>query len=175
MILKVILKKYEGGQNMNRTTDFTGREIEFDCMSCDIANHKLVSPGGMIYEDEFVTLAGDVEVPIEGFIILAPKKHVTSLVELTALERFHLMETLNESIKALKKLGICESVQIFQEEKHHLHIWILPVHPWMKSWLCGVKSSNKLLQIARYRAQKTGVYTVLYTIQRLKTYFKDYQ
>ena len=157
---------------MFRVTDFTGREIEFNCLSCSIAKHRIVPPGGMIYEDQFVTLAGDVEIPIEGFVILAPKRHVTSLNELTTLERFHLMETLNTSVKALKDLGICENVQIFQEEKHHLHIWILPVHPWMKNWKCGVKNFEGLLKIAKYRAVKKGIYDVMYSIQRLKTYFK---
>ena len=68
----------------NYAKDITGRTIEYDCMSCDIANHKLVPPGGMIYEDDIVTLAGDVEVPLVGFIILAPKRHVTSLEELAS-------------------------------------------------------------------------------------------
>ena len=157
---------------MFRAVDFTGREIEFECMSCDISSHRFVPPGGMIYEDSFVTLAGDVEVPIEGFVILAPKRHVTSISELSSLERFHLIETLSITVEALKELGICENVQIFQEEKHHFHIWILPVHSWMKNWNCGVPNKEKLFKVAKYRAHKKGVYDVLYTIQRLKTYFK---
>lgn len=160
---------------MHRAKDIVGREIEFDCMSCDIVSGKLVPPGGMIYQDQYVTLAGDVEVPIEGFIILAPKRHITSIVELTEIERYKLMEVLNLSIKALKELGICDDVEIYQEEKHHLHIWILPKHQWMRNFKCGVRDSKKLFLIARYIANKKGVYDVLYNIQRLKTYFREHR
>ena len=68
---------------MGCAIDITGRAVDFKCMSCDIAEHKLIPPGGMIYEDALCTLAGDVEVPIKGFIILAPKRHVISITELT--------------------------------------------------------------------------------------------
>lgn len=160
---------------MNCAIDFTGRLIDFDCMSCDIAEHKLLPPGGMIYEDDFVTLAGDVEVPIVGFIILAPKKHVVSITELTIEERYHLLNVLNESIEALKKLGICKRVNIIQEEKHHLHIWILPVHSWMQEKKLGTKNIGELFKYAKNIAINDGVYDVMYAIQRLKTYFNNFE
>ena len=158
---------------MGCAIDFTGRLIDFDCMSCDIVNRKLVPPGGLIYEDEFVTLAGDVEVPIVGFIILAPKKHVVSINELTSEERYHLFEVLNTSIEALKNLGICRKVNIIQEEKHHLHIWILPEHSWMKTEKIGTRNISELFKYAKNEAVDKGIYDVMYAIQRLKSYFKD--
>lgn len=36
---------------MNKVIDIFGKEIEFECMGCDIANHKLIPPGGYVYED----------------------------------------------------------------------------------------------------------------------------
>ena len=36
---------------MEKAIDIFGKEIEFDCMGCDIASHKLVPPGGYIYEN----------------------------------------------------------------------------------------------------------------------------
>ena len=38
---------------MNKIIDILGKEIEFECMGCDIANHKLIPPGGYVYEDNF--------------------------------------------------------------------------------------------------------------------------
>ena len=151
--------------------DITGRTIEYDCMSCDIASHKLVPPGGMIYEDDIVTLAGDVEVPLNGFIILAPKRHVTSLEELSREERYHMQDVLVEGIKALKILGICENVSIVQEQKHHLHVWLMPIYDWMKDDGCGVKNIRETFNIAKCNASKNGIFDVMYAIQRLKTYF----
>lgn len=158
---------------MRTATDITGRKIEFGCMSCDISEHKLVPPGGMIYEDGFVTLAADVEVPIEGFIILAPKRHVLGLNDLTSKERYHITEVLNEAIKALKELGIAETVNVVQEEHRHMHIWILPNHEWMKECRCGLKEIRELFKLAKNISAKEGVYKVLYAAQRLKTYFKE--
>ena len=37
---------------MEKAINILGEEIEFDCMGCDIANHKLVPPGGYIYENQ---------------------------------------------------------------------------------------------------------------------------
>ena len=44
---------------MNKVTNILGEEIEFDCMGCDIGSHKLVSPRGYIYENNFVTVCAD--------------------------------------------------------------------------------------------------------------------
>ena len=56
--------------------DVLGKEIEFDCMGCDISTHKMTPPGGYVYEDDFINISADPEIPIPGFMVLGIKKHV---------------------------------------------------------------------------------------------------
>jgi len=159
---------------MFRTKDFTGKDIEFDCLSCDLVNGKVNPPGGMIYEDDTVTLAADIEVPIKGFIILAPKRHVKEFDELSTEEVCHLSVVLKHAIKALKSLKVCENVEVYFEEKHHLHIWIMPQHEWMKENNYAIKRGSKeLFELAKERAKRDGIEEILETIERLKRFFAD--
>ena len=56
---------------VNKVIDIFGNEITFDCMGCDIANHKLIPPGGYVYDDGFINVSADPEIPIEGFNVLS--------------------------------------------------------------------------------------------------------
>ena len=90
---------------MNKVIDIFGKEIEFECMGCDIANHKLIPPGGYVYEDEFINISADPEIPIKGFMVLGINKHIKSLNEMTSTERFNVVETLLKVVK--ENLSIC--------------------------------------------------------------------
>jgi len=67
---------------MTKVTAIFGKTIEFKCMGCDISNHKLIPPGGYVYEDDFINISIDSEIPIVGFMVLGINKHVKSLNKL---------------------------------------------------------------------------------------------
>lgn len=115
--------------------DFAGNNVEVDgCLGCAYAKHQFSLPTGIEYEDDLFTLSQDWELPIQGFFVIAPKRHVEEFSELTENERKNIYEIVNYTIKILKENNVCEKFNvIFEEKSHrHFHIWIMPRHKWMK-------------------------------------------
>ena len=113
---------------------YRDENIEFKgCPGCAYGNHEFALPCGMAYEDEFVTLSQDWELPIPGFFVVSPKRHVEKLAELTSEEKIELNEIVDKTIMILRENNICENFNIISEEKEnrHYHIWIMPRHKWM--------------------------------------------
>ena len=157
---------------MNKTIDILGNEISFDCMGCDIANHKLIPPGGYVYEDDFINISADPEIPIVGFMILGIKKHVKSINELTRDERIRIIDVLNLTIEKMKSSNICEEVLIVQEEKaSHFHIWILPMHPWMEEYKKNVRNIKDIINYSKENFNDSVKKELLEAIDKLKLEF----
>ena len=157
---------------MNKAIDIFGNEIFFDCMGCDIANHKLVPPGGYVYEDDFINISADPEIPIVGFMILGIKKHVKSINELTRDERIRIIDVLNLTIEKMKSSNICEEVLIAQEEKaSHFHIWILPMHPWMEEYKKNVRNIKDIINYSKENFNDSVKKELLEAIDKLKLEF----
>lgn len=157
---------------MNKAIDIFGNEIFFDCMGCDIANHKLVPPGGYVYEDDFINISADPEIPIVGFMILGIKKHVKSINELTRDERIRIIDVLNLTIEKMKSSNICEEVLIVQEEKaSHFHIWILPMHPWMEEYKKNVRNIKDIINYSKENFNDSVEKELLEAIDKLKLEF----
>lgn len=157
---------------MNKAIDIFGNEIFFDCMGCDIANHKLVPPGGYVYEDDFINISADPEIPIVGFMILGIKKHVKSINELTRDERIRIIDVLNLTIEKMKSSNICEEVLIVQEEKaSHFHIWILPMHPWMEEYKKNVRNIKDIINYSKENFNDSVKKELLEAIDKLKLEF----
>lgn len=152
-----------------KATDIFGNEIQFECMGCDIANHKLIPPGGYVYDDGFINISADPEIPIVGFMVLGISKHVKSINELTRDERIKLMDILNETIEKIKKIGIANEVLLIQEEKSsHFHIWIVPMHDWMKKCRKNVKNLKEIIQLSKERFNEEEKAKLLNAIDSLK-------
>ena len=149
--------------------DISGKEIEFECMGCDIANHKLIPPGGYIYDDGFINISADPEIPIVGFMVLGISKHIKSINELTRDERIRIMDVLNETIEKIKKIKISDEVLLIQEEKaNHFHIWIVPMHDWMKECGKNVRNLKEIIQMAKERFDENEKEKLLNAIENLK-------
>ena len=55
--------------------NYKNEKIEFSgCPGCAYAKHEFALPCGMAYEDELFTLSQDWELPIEGFMVISPKR-----------------------------------------------------------------------------------------------------
>jgi len=59
-------------------TNFMNEEMIFEgCKSCAIGNHAITNlPAGYLYEDDFINVTIDPEIPIRGFIVIGIKKHI---------------------------------------------------------------------------------------------------
>lgn len=161
---------------MNKVLDIFGKEIEFDCMGCDIANHKLIPPGGYVYEDEFINVSADPEIPINGFMVLGISKHIRSLNELSNSERKEVTKILNKTIEIIKKVNISNEVLLIQEEKaKHFHIWIVPMHDWMAQFGKNVRNIKEIINYAKQNFEEENKKELLESIEKIKIEFSKYE
>lgn len=159
---------------MNKVIDIFGKEIEFECMGCDIANHKLIPPGGYVYEDDFINVSADPEIPINGFMVLGINKHIKSLNEMSETERINIMKILNKTISTIKKVNIAKEVLLIQEEKaNHFHIWIVPIHDWMNKFGKNVKNIKEIIDYSKQNFNENQKIELLQAIEDIKIAFNE--
>jgi diadenosine tetraphosphate (Ap4A) HIT family hydrolase len=116
---------------MTKIIDISGVEHEVDCIACAIQSGNVTLPVKRITETEYFVAEQDFEYPIEGFVIIASKRHIKSVAELTADEQEDLMAFLIKCRKAMKEVLGIEELTIVQEEtssSSHFHIWLFPWH-----------------------------------------------
>ncbi len=159
---------------MGKFKNIFGDEVEFECLGCDIFNHKVIPPGGYVYEDDFINISADPEIPIVGFMVLGIKKHVKSMNELTREERIRVFDILNLTIENMKKIGICDEVLLIQEEKAaHFHIWIVPMLPWMQEYKKNVRNINDIINRSKDIFDNSTKKELLDTVSNLKEAFEN--
>ena len=125
--------------------DYANNEIKINgCYGCAYAKHKFSIPCGMVYENEYLTISQDWELPINGWIVICPKRHIEKFDELTDEERNIVFKFVGLTTKYLKQIGISEYFSVEMEERKniHFHISIIPKHSWMKeisgSWMDNI-------------------------------------
>ena len=135
---------------MNKFVDYAGNDIIYvGCPACEYAKHKFEVPCGMVYEDKYLTVTQDWELPIPGMMIVSPKRHVEYLSELTPIERNHVFSVVNDVIIILRREGFVSGANVIFEEKkdRHLHVWILPRDGWKER---GVDPTKDIRELQRF-------------------------
>jgi diadenosine tetraphosphate (Ap4A) HIT family hydrolase len=117
---------------MMKIIGLQNHEIECECVGCAIAAGELTPPGGIIAETANFILHQDPEVPIKGFLIVASRRHIRSMMEMSGDEAQELFSLVYRARLALRRLGDIQNVTIIQEERSsHFHLWLLPRYAWM--------------------------------------------
>lgn len=125
--------------------------MEVECLSCALTSGLVELDGGVIGETAHFHAHQDVAYPIKGLVIVASKRHVISLDELTEEERQDYISFLAKIRSAQRAaLGI-EHVYYFYNEDttHHFHTWMVPRYPWMERFGRSVESVRPVLLHAR--------------------------
>ncbi len=118
-----------------------------------IANHEINNlPGGYIYDDGFINLSADPEIPIEGLIILGTTKSYSSINEFSDNERLKIYDISNKLLKTFHKIGY-KKIILYQDEgsSGQFHIWFLPRHNWT------YKFGNNLDDIIQFSKEKLNL------------------
>lgn len=113
---------------------YNNKEIRYKgCPGCAYVRHEFELDCGMAYENERFTMSQDWELPIPGFFIVSPKRHIEKLSEFTVEERNEMFDIADKTVRILREAKICDRFDfIFEEEENrHLHLWILPRYEWM--------------------------------------------
>lgn len=126
-----------------------------ECLSCAVVSGRKATLGGTILETDLFHLHQDVAYPIEGLVIVALKRHVFCLDELTDDEAAELMELMRRVRAAQRKTLEIEYVYYFYNEDttHHFHIWMVPRYEWMKQFGRSIQSVRPFLHHARDNMQ----------------------
>jgi diadenosine tetraphosphate (Ap4A) HIT family hydrolase len=112
--------------------DFMDNEWKSKCIACEIGKGNIIPPGGIIKETENFFIQQDLEIPLKGFLIIASKKHLKSITQLTLDEVTELTNLLYKSRLALSEISDINEVVIIQEERsNHFHVWLFPKYDWM--------------------------------------------
>ncbi len=137
---------------MVKVKDIVGTEHEVDCIACSIQSEEVALPVERIAVTKYFVVEQDFEYPIEGFVIIASKRHVKSVLEFTNEEQIEFIKLLVECRKAMKeKLGI-EEVTIVQEEtssSSHFHVWLFPWLPWMSEHKRKINNIMSIMDIVK--------------------------
>lgn len=129
-----------------RTVDAINGEWEIECIGCSIASKDVTPIGGIIKETANFVLHQDPEIPIKNFLIIASKKHVQSITQLTSQENLELFDLCYQARKALLSFEDIIDCKIIQEEHSaHFHMWILPRYEWMNDIFDKTLSSVRLI------------------------------
>jgi diadenosine tetraphosphate (Ap4A) HIT family hydrolase len=128
------------------------------CIGCAIGAGEMIPPGGVIAENRRFYMHQDPEIPIPGFLIIAPRRHVHAIVDLTADEYADFASLLQSGRKLLTWLPELRSVTVIQEEhSSHFHLWLFPWYDWMIEKY-GKRSLNHIRPIMEYA--KTSLNTI---------------
>jgi diadenosine tetraphosphate (Ap4A) HIT family hydrolase len=147
-----------------------GNELNFECLGCSIVNKNIIPPGGILFETKDFLIHQDPLIPIEGFLIITVKKHISSITELTNDERHKLIDLLNDGICLIKRLNIADEVTIIQEERsNHLHFWLFPWKPWMKE----IGNYKDICEYSKLDLSKEKCLHVVEVISLLRNYIEN--
>jgi len=78
-----------------------------DCVFCKIVAGEI--PGDILYQDEEVIAFRDINPLAPIHLLIIPKKHIPSLVQLTEADLSLIGEMVNTANQLAKREGICES------------------------------------------------------------------
>ena len=155
-------------------TNFLNEEMIFDgCKSCAIGTHEITNlPGGYIYDDGFINLTIDPEIPIKGFLVLGIKKHVSTTTSLTKEERIQIEEVSNKAKEALEHLKV-QHILVFEDGfSEHYRRWIIATDDWMFQFGRG-KNLKQITMYAKQNATEEDKKEILRFAEEIKRYFKD--
>lgn len=122
------------------------------CLSCDVVAGRRSTVGGAIVETRFFHAHQDIAYPIPGLVIVASKRHVFCLDELTTDEASDYIALLQRVRKAQREvLGIAHVYYFYNEDTtHHFHTWMLPRYAWMNEFGRSIESVRPVLVHARH-------------------------
>lgn len=132
-------------------TDISGISREISCIACGIQSGEVRLPVERLAETERFVLEQDFEWPIEGFLIVASKRHVFCLDELSEEEMKECFALVRKARKALREVIGTKYVTLVLHEKtptSHFHVWIFPWHDWMLEGFSG--KPHEVLDVMKF-------------------------
>jgi histidine triad (HIT) family protein len=98
------------------------------CFTCQVNAGQEVPPGGTVYADDLWIADHGVPALVRGYMVLKPKRHVRTLVDLLPAEATGLGQAAQELTAAMHAALRPERIYVcsFGEAVPHLHFHLLP-------------------------------------------------
>jgi diadenosine tetraphosphate (Ap4A) HIT family hydrolase len=100
-----------------------------DCLTCRANRGELVTPGGVIYQDALWRLEHSLEsIPMVGWLILKPLRHVEAFAGLTPNEAASLGPLARRITRAMTEVLAPARVYVclYAEAVSHVHFHLIP-------------------------------------------------
>jgi histidine triad (HIT) family protein len=102
------------------------------CIFCRIASGEL--PASVVYEDDYAMAFLDIQPINPGHVLVIPKKHADSMVDLSEEDAEHMMRVGQIMDKALRHSELrCDGVNMFiadgraaGQDVNHIHLHVFP-------------------------------------------------
>ncbi len=100
-----------------------------DCIFCKIIKGEI--PSYKIYEDEFVFAFLDINPSTNGDLLLIPKEHRETILDLDTNVWCHMQKIINQLYPILKERLSCDGLTLVQnneygQEVKHFHLHLTP-------------------------------------------------
>lgn len=94
----------------------------------------------------------DWEVPISGFFVVAPKRKIKSVIDLTEEESVEFIKIVRTVRRGMQEVLKINKVYLFQGEgsRFGFHFWMFPYHRWMKGKEKFGDDVNLIIPLMRY-------------------------
>lgn len=155
--------------------DILGKEWNCKCIGCSIGTGEITPPGEVIISTENFVLHQDPEIPIKGFLIIASKKHIKSISQLTLEESQELFDLVYRARRALTLIEDIKEVSIIQEERSgHFHLWLFPRYEWMyEKFKNSLSTVREILFYAKDKYKnEENITDILATVEIIRDYMK---
>jgi len=108
-------------------------------------------PDEVILKTNSFNVSQDCEVPISGFIIVAPLRSLRSIDEFNDEESAEFINLIRKVRKGMREVLNIEEVYLFQNEdtEHGFHLWMFPRHDWMDRFGRKVQSVRPIMNYAK--------------------------
>lgn len=160
---------------MAKIIDISGKEREIKCIAYAIQKNEVELPVERIGRTKNFVVEQDFEWPIEGFLIIASKRHIHSILDFNKGEEKEFFQILKKSRKLMKKVLGIEKVTIVQEEDgqtSHFHVWLFPWHDWMKKHGTKLQNIKEIMKYAKENfSDKNHLDAIKKISQKLKSKF----
>ncbi|MEK7619429.1 MAG: diadenosine tetraphosphate hydrolase [Patescibacteria group bacterium] len=115
---------------------------------------KKLFPNDAIIVTENFDVHQDWETPIPGFLILACRRKIRSIMEFNQEEIQEFGPLLMKVRQALKDVLAIDTVYLYQAEDtthEQFHLWILPRYSWMEKFGTRIQSVRPIIEHAKER------------------------
>lgn len=159
---------------MAKIKDIGGVEHEVSCIACAIQSGVIALPVERITETEYFVVEQYLENPIEGFLIIALKRHAKSVTDFTEEEQKDFMKLLVQCRESMRVQLDIEKVTLVQEETSsdsHFHMWLFPWLPWMSDYKNRISNIVEVMKVAKQNSTEEELRKVKEATRKLKEYF----